>query len=244
MNSNLPRLNELTTLLLDMDGTLLDLRFDNHFWVEHLPRRFQHIHGGTEDSANTHIADSLRRAEGTMNWYCIDYWSDHFQVNILALKREVEHLIRYRQGSKRFLEHLTDLDHLQVILVTDAHPDVLALKQKHTGLLDHVHAAFSSHYFGAPKRQAEFWTRLAEEINFEPDSTLMIDDNPAVLGQAKAFGIAHQLLVAQPDSGINSTAAATTDFEAIDLLDSLVQQGMPQQAPDEKMREALMKEAQ
>ena len=28
---------EIDTILLDMDGTLLDLNYDLHFWLEHLP---------------------------------------------------------------------------------------------------------------------------------------------------------------------------------------------------------------
>ncbi|MDH3916294.1 MAG: haloacid dehalogenase, partial [Chromatiales bacterium] len=28
------------TVLLDMDGTLLDLRFDNYFWQELVPSRY------------------------------------------------------------------------------------------------------------------------------------------------------------------------------------------------------------
>ncbi|HNG60363.1 MAG TPA: haloacid dehalogenase, partial [Cellvibrionaceae bacterium] len=30
----------IDTLLLDMDGTLLDLHYDNYFWLEYLPRAF------------------------------------------------------------------------------------------------------------------------------------------------------------------------------------------------------------
>ena len=32
--------NKINTVLLDMDGTLLDLNFDNHFWLEFVPARF------------------------------------------------------------------------------------------------------------------------------------------------------------------------------------------------------------
>lgn len=35
----------IDTVLLDMDGTLLDLHFDNHFWQHHLPLRFAERHG-------------------------------------------------------------------------------------------------------------------------------------------------------------------------------------------------------
>ena len=39
------RWNQLDTVLLDMDGTLLDLHYDNYFWLEHVPRRFSEKHG-------------------------------------------------------------------------------------------------------------------------------------------------------------------------------------------------------
>ncbi|MGB5279222.1 MAG: haloacid dehalogenase, partial [Gammaproteobacteria bacterium] len=29
----LPDLTDIDTVLLDLDGTLLDLHFDNHFWL-------------------------------------------------------------------------------------------------------------------------------------------------------------------------------------------------------------------
>jgi len=32
--------SEISTVLLDMDGTILDLHFDTHFWLEHLPMRY------------------------------------------------------------------------------------------------------------------------------------------------------------------------------------------------------------
>src|SRR5688572_6670841 len=40
-NSLLPMIdwNAVDTVLLDMDGTLLDLHFDNYFWLTHLPKR-------------------------------------------------------------------------------------------------------------------------------------------------------------------------------------------------------------
>ena len=37
--------SDIDTVLLDMDGTLLDLHFDNHFWLEHLPQRYAELHG-------------------------------------------------------------------------------------------------------------------------------------------------------------------------------------------------------
>ena len=57
------------TVLLDMDGTLLDLQFDNHFWREHVPRRFAERHGLDPDSARAQVYAHYRRVEGTLDWY-------------------------------------------------------------------------------------------------------------------------------------------------------------------------------
>ena len=35
----------IDSVFLDMDGTLLDLHFDNHFWLEHVPDRFAQARG-------------------------------------------------------------------------------------------------------------------------------------------------------------------------------------------------------
>ena len=107
----------------------------------------------------------------------------------------------------------------------------------HTGLLDQVHAVFSSHQFGAPKRHADFWIALAEAIDFDPGSTLMIDDSPAVLNQAQAFGIRHQLWVAQPDSSRDRMSSANIEFQAIDHLDSLLREEVQtEEAVDTKVQ--------
>jgi putative hydrolase of the HAD superfamily len=37
--------SRIDTVLLDMDGTLLDLRFDNWFWQELIPSRYAAAHG-------------------------------------------------------------------------------------------------------------------------------------------------------------------------------------------------------
>ncbi len=35
----IPAWSRIDVVCLDMDGTVLDLRFDNRFWLEMLPRR-------------------------------------------------------------------------------------------------------------------------------------------------------------------------------------------------------------
>lgn len=199
--ADIPHLSEIDTLMLDMDGTLLDLRFDNHFWVDHLPGRYGDIHDVAAHDANLHVSSSLASADGTMNWYCIDHWSKHFRLDIMALKQEVRDLIRFREGSQLFLERLKDLSHLKVVLVTDAHPAVLALKQEVLDIRQYVSAVFCSHDYGVPKRDHKFWPRLQQDLGHNPARTMMIDDSEHVLDQSAAAGIAYQLCIDQPDSG-------------------------------------------
>ena len=37
--------HDIDTVLLDLDGTLLDLHFDNYFWCQHLPLCYARRHG-------------------------------------------------------------------------------------------------------------------------------------------------------------------------------------------------------
>jgi 5'-nucleotidase len=116
------------------------------------------------------------------------------------------------------------LEHLQVLLVTDAHPRVLALKHEITGLLDHVPDVYCSHDFGAPKQHADFWSGLASAVPFNPARTLMIDDSINVLRQAQAYGIGQTIYIEQPDSGRirDNDHLRSEQFPSLNDLSSLV----------------------
>jgi HAD superfamily hydrolase (TIGR01509 family) len=189
----------IRVVLLDMDGTLLDLHFDTHFWLEHVPRRYAEARGLDVQSAKAELYPRLRRAEGTMQWYCLDYWSDELGLDIAELKREVEHLIAVHPHVFDFLG-AARRGGRRVVLVTNAHIRSIELKMAHTGLAAHVHALVCAHDLGLPKEDPRFWSRLQAQEPFDPAHTLLIDDNPAVLRSARSYGIAHLLAVRRPDS--------------------------------------------
>jgi putative hydrolase of the HAD superfamily len=85
--------NAIDTVLLDMDGTLLDLHFDNHFWQEHVPVRYAERHGLPHAEARSRLTDIYRAKAGTLDWYCVDFWTRELQLDIARLKEEVAHLI-------------------------------------------------------------------------------------------------------------------------------------------------------
>lgn len=195
------RLNwdSIDTVLLDMDGTLLDLHFDNYFWTKHLPIRYSEIHGVPHALINTEIHTRLMEKQGSLEWYCTDYWSSEFSLDIITIKSEVKHLICERPQVLPFLERLGAMGKNRV-LVTNADRAGLKLKFSKTKIEPLLDTVISSHDYGIPKEQQQFWHQLKRDISFDLTRTVFIDDSIPVLRAAKDFGISHIFAVTQPDS--------------------------------------------
>lgn len=200
------------TVLLDMDGTLLDLHYDNHFWLEHVPRRYAEKHGLDLETAKALLYPRYRKAEGTLDWYCVDYWTREFGLDIPVLKQEVDHLIAVHPHVPEFLDALRALGK-RLVLVTNAHGKTIELKFHHTQLGEHFDALVCAHDLGLPKEQPAFWEKMQQRQPFDKRTALLIDDSLPVLRSARAYGIARLLAVTNPDS--RAPAKDVGDFQAI-----------------------------
>ncbi len=190
---------EIHTVLLDMDGTLLDLHFDNHFWLEYVPQKWAEKQGISLERSHELMRIEYERVMGQLEWYCLDYWSDTLDLDIRRLKREIEHLISLRPDTLPFLNALHQSGR-EVVLVTNAHPDSLSLKIERTQLDQHINTLISTHEFGVSKESQRLWQKLQERLGFNPEQTLFVDDSLAILEASSTFGIAYQLAVLNPDS--------------------------------------------
>ncbi|HRY14476.1 MAG: GMP/IMP nucleotidase [Candidatus Competibacteraceae bacterium] len=190
---------EIDTVLLDMDGTLLDLHFDNHFWRELIPVRYAERHGLSLDQARIEIKTRTQAVEGTLDWYCLDYWTRELALDIVALKREIEHLIAIHPYVTEFLDAL-HVAGKRILLVTNAHPHSLTLKMEKTRLSGHFDGMICAHDLGRVKEQPEFWPRLQAIEPFDPATTLLVDDNVSILCAARDYGIGRLVAVLRPDS--------------------------------------------
>lgn len=190
---------DIDTVLLDMDGTLLDLHYDNHFWRKHVPMRYAEQNGITIEESMNEIKARYVVAEGTLNWYCVDYWTKELGLDIASLKQEVDYLISVFPYVVDFLVALRSKQK-RIVLVTNAHGKALKLKMDRTQLRGHFDNLICAHDLGLPKEHAPFWEKLQAFETFEKIRTLLIDDSLPVLRSARDYGIRHLLGILNPDS--------------------------------------------
>ncbi|MBM4228203.1 MAG: HAD-IA family hydrolase, partial [Gammaproteobacteria bacterium] len=189
----------LPTLILDMDGTLLDLNFDDQVWNHALPRALAALRGESEAAVRALVAETLGAAKGSLAWYCLDHWEQVFGISVHALELELAELIALRRGTLEFLEFLRTQGY-PVIIATNAHPGSLARKMLHTGIEDYFAHRISAHTLGVPKEDPVFWSRLCGVVPFLPEQVVFVDDNLAVLDSARRWGIRHLFGVRTPSS--------------------------------------------
>ena len=214
-----PQWERVELVLLDMDGTLLDLQFDNDFWLERVPERFAHKHGLTLAEAKALLAPRFAARQGTLDWYCTDFWSRELALDIAGLKREMRERVRFLPGAREFLRELRRRG-LRTVLVTNAHRDSLSIKAEQTGLLDLLDRAISSHDYGAPKEHPQFWNRLHAELGYAPERVLFVDDGLTVLRAARQHGIGQIFAVTHPDS--TQDARVIEEFPAVARVGDLL----------------------
>ena len=62
--------DHIDTVLLDLDGTLLDLNFDLEFWLEYIPKVYSKQNHIDFQTAKEIIISKINSQEGKLTWYC------------------------------------------------------------------------------------------------------------------------------------------------------------------------------
>ncbi|MBF0212254.1 MAG: HAD-IA family hydrolase [Magnetococcales bacterium] len=183
-----------------MDGTMLDLHFDDVFFRRTVPEAYARKHGIGFERAREIVLTAYQEHRGTLAWYDLDHWSARLGLDIPLLKEEVAHLIRVHPHVLPFLERVRASGR-PIHLVTNAHAHSLGMKLARTPIGPYLTSAITSHEVGWAKEQLPFWPLLAQRLGFDPGATVLVDDSEPVLEAASRFGIAHLRQVVNPSSG-------------------------------------------
>jgi HAD superfamily hydrolase (TIGR01509 family) len=199
--ASLLKTKEISYILLDMDGTLLDKYFDDYFWGHLVPEKYAEKHKLTFGKAKEELFSKYRSQEGTLNWTDVDYWSRELKLDIIALKEQIRHLIEVHPHVEDFLREMRHRKK-HIWIVTNAHYKVLSMKLKKTELGKYLDGAITSFDMGIPKEYLEFWERAQKRIGFKKEKTLFIDDTIDVLRTASRFGIKYLIHKAKANSKV------------------------------------------
>jgi len=74
------------SVLLDMDGTLLDGHFDDLFWNDWVAKAYAAKNGLALDHARQQVQSELHAVAGQIAWYDFDRWADRFGLDLESLQ--------------------------------------------------------------------------------------------------------------------------------------------------------------
>jgi putative hydrolase of the HAD superfamily len=194
--------NKIEFILLDLDGTLLDLNFDLHFWLEYIPKVYSEKHNISFQDAKKIIISRIESQEGKLTWYCLDFWEENLGLDIMKLKKDISYLIQVHKHVLDFL-NAAKKNKKQIFLVTNAHRKGIDLKMEASGLQSYFDKIISSHDFGSPKQDQKFWIELANTIDFDKDRSIFFDDSLDVLEAASKFSIKNIVAINKPSTKLD-----------------------------------------
>lgn len=210
---------DIDTVLLDMDGTILDRHYDDHFWLEHVPKRWAAHHKTPLPQARKQLYALFRSQERTLNWTNLDYWSDRLGLDIPLLKLEVEHLIAVHPGVMEFLAFLRHCNK-QLWLVTNAHSKTLDIKLKKTRIGPWFDGIVSAHQVGMPKEDERFWGALQRFVTYDPARTMLGEDTETNLHTARLYGINYLIYISRFSS--TQPVRPSDEFLSVDYFTRLI----------------------
>lgn len=211
--------SRIDTVLFDMDGTLLDLHFDNRFWRELIPREYVRCQPDDPEYARRRLEAEMHRVRGKLEWYCVEHWTRFTGLDVLGLKRELAHHVVLKPHAEAVLASLQRAGR-QRVLVTNAHPQVYAFKHRLTRLGDRLDRIVSAHELECAKEDTAFWERLHRFAPYNPERTLLVDDNLLALASAAAAGIRELRGIRYPDE--HGEPMESPDFVLLESLADLL----------------------
>lgn len=161
---------------------------------------------------------------GELAWTDLDYWTEQVGIDVVALHKELDHLVGFLPSTETFLRDLKLLGR-RVTILTNAHQAGVDVKIAKTGLDRHVDRIVTASEVGYLKMRPAYWPVCQQLVGFNPERALFIDDDEGCLAAAKQFGIAHLVHSAKSSSQLPPVPSAS--FRSVENL-STMKRPLPQ----------------
>ena len=191
--------DSIETFFLDMDGTLLDLSYDNYFWHEHIPSIYAKKNNISYKKAKIKLEKMYKNKKNTLEWYSLDYWGEILEINLDNELLQTKNKIKIFPGVVEFLKSIKERK-IKIILLTNCPRKMLNVKLTQTRLWGFFDKIISSEDYGYAKETNEFWHNLKKNIKFKKGSSVFIDDSQNVLDCSYENGIKNIFCINIPDS--------------------------------------------
>jgi putative hydrolase of the HAD superfamily len=211
--------DEIDTVMLDMDGTLLDKHFDDYFWEVYVPEHYSLLHDISVEEAKEQLLARYREVEDTLEWTDLEYWSHELGLDIPELKLRVNHMIGVHPYVVEFLESCLAIGK-KLYLITNAHSRTVSIKLEKTSIGPWFDRVICAEEVGLAKENPEFWYRLEGILGYDPKKTLLADDTEKVLHSADTYGIGQLIYVARSSS--RQPACYSMKYPSIDYFKELM----------------------
>jgi putative hydrolase of the HAD superfamily len=190
---------EIDTVLLDMDGTLLDKHFDDYFWEQYVPEHYSLLHNIPVEVAKSQLLVRYHKVENTLDWADLNFWSRELGLDLQELKLRINHLIGVHPYVVEFLEYCLRC-RKKLYMITNAHSSTLTIKLEKTSIGPWFDRIVCAEEVGMAKEEPLFWEKLEQMLHFDKKRTLLVDDSENVLFSAQKYGMGYLLFVARPSS--------------------------------------------
>ncbi len=195
------QLKVIKNYLIDLDGVIIDVKYDNFFWQKHIPKVYSNVHNMSYIDAQTITQQLFNFKKKTKDWYDIDYWSNMLSIDIEKEKKDNMELISLLDGSEDTLEQLKEQGN-NLYLITNAHRKTLNIKLAKYSLKNYFKKMICSHELGCIKEEIRFWHILKNELGIGFKDSVLIEDTVDNLQAASSAGL-NNLVFVNSDASIN-----------------------------------------
>jgi len=168
--------NILKIISFDVDGTLVDLEYNDLIWFKEIPELIAKKKRISFEKSLKYVGEEYNKlGEHNLNWYDINYW-----VNYFGLKVSPNNILdKYESQVKIFPEVISLLEELKenfiLIIISSMPREFLIPKMKKLG--KYFKFSFSALSDFKELKNSEIYSKISKTLNVLPEQILHIGDH-------------------------------------------------------------------